>query len=211
MRYLPECPRMLRNAGDQPLVAWITIQHGADSRTGSVNILNLKTLENTPHELPGRPGFFVESVDPGVLLIGVERRLIFYDVNRHEITETGVEIPAPERVIINDGTAVESGIVFGSKDFDFAQEIAALYYFIQPERLCILRERQICSNGKMLLSRGNTTTWWTSIRRAKTWAHDANLDGWPACQRVIADYRQVRRCAGRDGPTPMAERGRRVL
>ena len=193
LRYLPECPRMLHNCGDSPMVGWVGIQHGSDSKTGSLNILNLQTRENTSHALPGRPGFYAESVDPGVLLVGVERRLIFYDINRREVTETGVDIPAPERVIINDGTPVPNGVVFGSKDVNFKDEIAAIYFYnTQLGYLCVLREKQICSNGKVLLSHGETSTLVDiDSPRKNLVAYDANLEGCALHDpRILADFQK---------------------
>ena len=57
-------------------MGWVAIQHGANVFAGSLNILDLATGKNTSMPLPGRPGFFVETTDPGIVLVGIERRLI---------------------------------------------------------------------------------------------------------------------------------------
>ena len=76
-RYLPECPRVIGES-----LVWISIQYAADRPQGGINVLDLASRENVHHPLPGRPGFFAETADPGVLLIGLERRLVLYDLNR---------------------------------------------------------------------------------------------------------------------------------
>jgi len=55
LRYLPECPLHLRGSN---LLAWVAIQHGADTLSGSLNVLDLASLQNQSYPLPGRPGFF---------------------------------------------------------------------------------------------------------------------------------------------------------
>jgi sugar lactone lactonase YvrE len=109
-------------------------------------VLDLVTLENRNYPLPGRPGFFVETVQPGVLLIGIERRLVLFDLASGKVTETLVHLPEDPRVIINDGIAVPDGVIFGTKHLEFNQPIAALYHY--GTALRELRGGQICSNGK---------------------------------------------------------------
>src|SRR5438046_3057702 len=115
LRFLPECPRVLRNLpGASSVVGWVAIQHGVEQRTGSINLLDLATGQNTSFALPGRPGFFVETRRPGTLLIGLERRLVLFDLLEARLTETGVGLPDDERVIINDGIAIPGGLLFGT-------------------------------------------------------------------------------------------------
>ena len=150
LRYLPECPRVLRNPpGGGATLAWEAIQHGKQSRYGSLNLLDLKTLKNVNIPLPGRPGFFAETTRRGVLLVGIERRLILLDVLSGAVSETGIRLPDDERVIINDGLAIPGGLLFGTKHLEFNLPIAALYYYDCGSR--DLREvigGQMCSNGK---------------------------------------------------------------
>jgi sugar lactone lactonase YvrE len=150
LRFLPECPRMLRNLpGSAPVVGWVAIQHGVDLRTGSVNLLNLSTGQNTSIPLPGRPGFFVETEQPGLLLIGLERRLVLFDLLARRQIETGVRLPEDERVIINDGLAIAGGLLFGTKHLEFREPIAALYHFdAKSKELTQLVAGETCSNGK---------------------------------------------------------------
>jgi sugar lactone lactonase YvrE len=142
LRYLPECPRQLRDGS----LGWVAIQHGPDAVEGSFNVLNLETLENRCYPLPGRPGFFVETAEPGVLLIGVERKLVLFDLALHKVTMTLAQLPDNPRVIINDGIAVPDGVIFGTKDLKFSDPIAAVYHF--GTRLREIQGAQICSNGK---------------------------------------------------------------
>jgi sugar lactone lactonase YvrE len=144
LRYLPECPRRIGNA-----LYWVSIQYAADRPLGGLNRLDLATGENTHYPLPGRPGFFAETSDPGALVIGLERRLVQFDVARGEIVETLAAIPDDERVVINEGTAIPGGLIFGTKHLHFSLPIAALYHYDNRTRAVReLRGGQVCSNGK---------------------------------------------------------------
>ena len=143
LRYLPECPRQLPGTD---LLAWIAIQHGAGSRHGSLNLLDVNTLHHRSHLLPGRPGFFAETADPLILILGMDRSLVLFDLDKGEITGTLAQLPDDERVIINDGLAVPDGVIFGTKHLEFSQPIAALYHYGTVLRE--LRGGQVCSNGK---------------------------------------------------------------
>ncbi|MCX6599468.1 MAG: hypothetical protein NTV70_24200 [Acidobacteria bacterium] len=104
LRFLPECPRLLRNyPAPYPVLGWVAIQHSADSIVGSLNLLRLDTLSNTCFLLPGRPGFFAETQEPGVLIVGLDRRLVLFDLDTNQLTETGITIDADERTLINGG------------------------------------------------------------------------------------------------------------
>jgi sugar lactone lactonase YvrE len=145
-RYLPECPRVIGES-----LVWISIQYSADRPQGGINVLDLGSQENVHHPLPGRPGFFTETGIPGVLLIGMERRLVLYDLNRRAITETLAHIPEDPRVIINDGISIPGGAIFGTKHLEFSKPIAALYHYDNATRqVRELLGGQTCSNGKYL-------------------------------------------------------------
>ena len=150
LRFLPECPRVLRNLpGASSVVGWVAIQHGVEQRTGSINLLDLATGQNTSFALPGRPGFFVETRRPGTLLIGLERRLVLFDLLEARLTETGVGLPDDQRVIINDGIAIPGGLLFGTKHLEFRDRIAGLYHFDAGSAALIQSVgEEICSNGK---------------------------------------------------------------
>ena len=116
---------------------------------GNLNVLNLTTLENREYPLPARPGFYVETTTPGLLLVGLERRLALLDLNSGLLRETGVTVTGDESVIINDGIAVPGGVIFGTKHLAFSQTAAKLYYFAAGTfTVKELAGGQICSNGK---------------------------------------------------------------
>lgn len=150
LRYLPEGPRLLRNAPFvEPMVGWVAIQHGAEAREGSINLLNLTTGCNQSFPMPGRPGFFVETTEPGLLLVGLERRLTYFDLVSGEVKETGINVTEDERVIINEGQPVEGGVVFGTKHLGFSEPIASVYFYdVRLRTVQTLFEGQVCSNGK---------------------------------------------------------------
>ena len=150
LRFLPECPRMLRNLpGRAPVLGWVSIQHAAAAPVGSINLLNLTTGLNASFPLPGRPGFFVETDRPGVVLIGLERRLVLFDLVSGRLVETEVNLPDDERVIINDGIAIPGGLLFGTKHLEFREPIASLFHLdAKSKKLTRLVTGEICSNGK---------------------------------------------------------------
>jgi L-arabinonolactonase len=143
-RYLPECPLVIGGS-----LLWISIQYGPDRPRGGINVLDLASRENVHHPLPGRPGFLAGTADPDVLLMGLERRLVLYDLNAAAIVKTLAHLPEDPRVIINDGIAIPGGVIFGTKHLEFSQPIAALYHYDHATRsLRELRGGQTCSNGK---------------------------------------------------------------
>jgi len=147
LKFLPEGPRVLQHRPGS--LAWVAIQHGASATTGSVNVLDLATRQNREYPLPARVGFLAETTVPGLLLLGLERRLALYDLNTATLHETGLTVTTDERTIINDGQAVPGGVYFGTKHLEFREPIAKLYHFDAATRA--VREvvdRQICSNGK---------------------------------------------------------------
>ncbi len=152
LRFLPEGPRLLQNhpAGGS-LLGWVAIQHGAEVKAGSINVLDLESGRNTSFPLPGRPGFFAETDKPGMVLVGLERRLAYFDLLTGALTETGPSVTGDERVIINDGLAIEGGALFGTKHLEFNQPLAALYLFdCATKTVRTVIDKQFCSNGKFL-------------------------------------------------------------
>src|ERR1700685_1455442 len=91
LRFLPEGPRVLRNHPGGALLGWVAIQHAADLHEGSINVLDLASGRNTSFPLPGRPGFFAETIRPGVVLIGLERRLVYFDLLTGNLEETVIQ------------------------------------------------------------------------------------------------------------------------
>ena len=150
LRFLPEGPRVLQNfGGGRPLLGWVAIQHGADVPRGSLNVLDLKTRENQTFDLPGSPGFLAETTREGVVVVGIDRRLVLLDLTTGEVSETGISATNDERVLINDGIPIPGGLLFGTKHVEFNQTIAALYrYDCESRQMIELVDKQMCSNGK---------------------------------------------------------------
>ncbi len=149
LAFLPEGPQ---NYGPN-LLSWVAIQHGADSNVGSLNILNLDTGENRNFPLPGRPGFAFPSGDPDVFTIGMERKIGRFNIASGEWID-GDLVEEEEGTIINDGEPCGEAVIFGTKDLEFASPKAGLYFW-HPERGAptLLRGGQICSNGKVVITR----------------------------------------------------------
>jgi sugar lactone lactonase YvrE len=160
LRYLPEGPRVLRNhPGGGALLGWVAIQHSADLHQGSINVLDLASCQNRSFPLPGRPGFFAETIRPGVVLIGLERRLVYFNLLTGDLEDPGIQVTGDERVIINDGLAVDGGVLFGTKHLEFNQPIAALYFFDSAtRRVHTVLGGEICSNGKLLHRHAESAT-----------------------------------------------------
>ena len=149
LRFLPEGPRRLQGTDS---LGWVAIQHGADVLKGSLNVLDLATGQNTSMPLPGRPGFFVETTKEGIVLAGIERRLVTCDRRTGRVEETGITVSDDPRVVINDGLAVEGGVLFGTKHLGFSEPIAGLYFLDGATRkVHQVLGGQTCSNGKALM------------------------------------------------------------
>jgi sugar lactone lactonase YvrE len=139
------------------MLGWVAIQHGPGRHDGSLNLLNLTTRVNTTFPLSGRPGFFVETTSPGVVLVGMDRQFILVDARTGEATRTEMMAPCDERVIINDGISIPNGLIFGTKDLALRDPIAALYrYDCTTRQFHEIRGNQYCSNGKYFRQDRNT-------------------------------------------------------
>ena len=144
---------MLQNyPGGGAKLGWVAIQHAADRAEGSINVLDLVSRRNQSFPIKGRPGFFAETTRPGLLLVGVERSLACFDLLTGHLQQSGsIPVTDDERVIINEGLAVEGGVLFGTKDLAFRQPIAALYFFdAATHKVHTVFGGQVCSNGKFL-------------------------------------------------------------
>jgi sugar lactone lactonase YvrE len=147
--FLPEGPRW---CGEDQL-SWVAIQHGEKATIGSLNMLNLRTRENTMVPLRGRPGFAFPTVNPQTFVVGLERDLCLVALETGQYHALGAPVEnGVAGTIINDGEFFEAGILFGCKDLKFAEAKAGLYLFRRADRqLLSLGHEFICSNGKVLL------------------------------------------------------------
>lgn len=148
-RFLPEGPTAIGNGQ----FSWVAIQHGPNSRIGSLHVFDLHTGTDTCYELPGRPGFAKPTQNPGEFVIGCERELaVFRTADRSWYTlAQGVDADV-SNTIINDGTCFGEHLLFGSKDLEFQTKKAGLYLFRgTDQRLIRLRDDQTCSNGKFVI------------------------------------------------------------
>lgn len=155
LRYLPEGPTPLSATN---CLSWVAIQHGRDSRHGSINLLNLVTGKNQSFDLPGRPGFAFACSGtprgemPTRFVAGVERSLGIFDTTDSSWTPfcEGVDADV-DNTIINDAVVLGDNVIFGTKDLEFSEAKAGLYLFRGRDQALIrLRDDQICSNGKMI-------------------------------------------------------------
>jgi sugar lactone lactonase YvrE len=155
-RFLPEGPLPIdpsawHEAGN--FMAWVSIQHGADSRQGAINILNLDTRENRSYLLPGRPGFIAQAEQPGSFLVGMEKELCLVDIRSGSpvVSGLGLQVESDPNTIINDGISTPFGAIFGTKDCRFEAPIGHLYLFRSSDQQLIdLGEGYTCSNGKIM-------------------------------------------------------------
>ena len=157
LRFLPEGPYPYGNEGQ---FSWVAIQHSGTSTTGSLNILDIPTRTNRRFRLPGRPGFAYGTGRPGQFIVGLERCVQLFNCDTGSCTPLTDEVDADvSGTVINDGVAFQSGIVFGCKDLKFAEPKAGLYLFrFRDQQLIQLRSDQTCSNGKILVGRGDQVT-----------------------------------------------------
>ena len=169
LRYLPEGP--IQQGPSQ--FSWVAIQHGADARQGSLNLFDLSTRENRNWPLPGRPGFAFPTRNPSVMLVGIERRIQLLDLSTGATQDLSREVDCDvSGTIINDGVAFAEGIVFGTKDLQFQEQKAGLYFWrLQDRQLIRLRDDQICSNGKVITRNGDHWNLWDIDSPTQTVVH----------------------------------------
>jgi sugar lactone lactonase YvrE len=148
--FLPEGPREVKVAGREVL-AWVNIQTGPTATTGAIH-LAFAGGERRSLPQPGRPGFLVPTDRPNTVFVGMDQRLGLVDLATNQFEPLATLPNAPKRVLINDGEVVPggSGVVFGTKDPAFKDDIAALYLWTAADnRVTVLKENQTCSNGKL--------------------------------------------------------------
>jgi sugar lactone lactonase YvrE len=157
-RFLPEGPRTTPIDGREALV-WVNIQTAVDSTRGNVHLRFWDSGERRQSKQLSRPGFIMPTDRPGFAVVGQGKEIGLLDL-RSNSWESWATIPdANPRTIINDGEIVPGGraVVFGTKDVQFAAQIAHLYVFSLLDRTVrILADGQTCSNGKFFSRSGQT-------------------------------------------------------
>ncbi len=195
LRYLGEGAQLMAESSpDNPIVGWVAIQHGADAPHGSINFLNLRTGENVTHEMPGRPGFFVQTDTPGVVIAGLTDALYLVDFRgpKPVAHRTHHTISAGGKHVINDGWTSSKGIIFGSKATKWLEHDGELYFlpFNNPHLLRVANEIQ-CSNGIVELKSSEKTLTFAYIDSPKGQVVELTVDyaaGTSNVSRVIADF-----------------------
>lgn len=149
LRFLPEGPYTLPDGR----MSWVGIQHGVDSTSGSINILNPVNGTNESFALPGRPGFAFPTDEPGVFVTGLERSVGLFDTRSANWSPFTANVDSNvSNTIINDAVVFEGNLVFGLKELEFRTKKAGLYLWrCRDQTLIQLRSDQICSNGKAIV------------------------------------------------------------
>ncbi len=159
--YLPEGPRWFRWR-QQEWLAWVNIQTGPEARRGQLYVSPCE-WDRSPQPLcidcPGRPGFVLPTSHDGLLCLGCDKGIYYYDLNGSRWSRPAATIPDTQpRTIINDAEATPDGaaIVFGTKDVAFREPLGHLYLFTPADgQISILADRQTCSNGKVIQPAGD--------------------------------------------------------
>lgn len=155
-RFLPEGPRWL-TVRNRSSLAWVNIQLGSAATTGEIRVHHPDddSAEDLIEPCPGRPGFLLPVEGGNRVLVGVEKHLRVCDLAEGTWSEPLATVPDDSpRTIINDAEIVPGGkaVVFGTKDtqFDAAAKLAGLYlYTVDDNRVSVLADKQVCSNGKV--------------------------------------------------------------
>ena len=169
LRYLPEGP--IQQGGAK--FSWVAIQDSPEAEQCSLNLFDLSSQENRTWPLAGRPGFAFPTNDPAVMVVGIERQIQLLDLSSGETQDLSAEVDADVTgTIINDGVAFPEGIIFGTKDLQFQEQKAGLYFWRLADRQLIrLRDDQICSNGKVMVRDGATWNLWDIDSPTQTVVH----------------------------------------
>ncbi len=158
--FLPEGPREMIVEGRLSLV-WVSIQDGPGATKGSIHSRGMElTGADFSIPCPGRPGFLLPAAGGDRVLVGLEKEVRVLDCGRGCWQVPLATIPDDNpRTIINDGEVVPGGkaVVFGTKDTQFKEPIAALYlYTVDDNRVSLLADKQLCSNGKVFRTEGDS-------------------------------------------------------
>lgn len=153
LRFLPEGPY----SGPDGRLSWVAIQHGADATFGSINLFDPETNACESFSLPGRPGFAFPTDRPGVFVGGAERSLGLFSCRDGQWSEFASGIDSGvDNTVINDGVVYKGNLIFGCKDLEFQTPKAGLYLWrASDQQLIQLRDDQLCSNGKAVISQNS--------------------------------------------------------
>lgn len=156
LRFLPEGPY----PNGQDRLSWVAIQHGANAKSGSINLFDFATGLNQSINLSGRPGFAFPTNREGVFVTGMERQVGLFDTNDSSFRPLGDPIESGVTgTVINDGVVFSGGLIFGCKDLEFAEAKAGLYLWRRSDWQTIrLKDDQTCSNGKVVFGDGERVT-----------------------------------------------------
>jgi sugar lactone lactonase YvrE len=155
--FLGEGPREVV-VGAEPELVWVNIQTAADSTYGTVQRHRFSGGQTRSWPAPERVGFVLPVAGGNRILAGVEKGLRVCDLATGTWSEPLATIPDDNpRTVINDAEIVPGGkaVVFGTKDtkFDEKAKLAQLYmYTVDDNRISVLADKQICSNGKVFVS-----------------------------------------------------------
>ena len=156
LKFLPEGPY----SGSNGTLSWVGIQHGSNSTEGSLNLLDLEAKTNQSFKLPGRPGFAFPTSLPDTFICGVERSLGLFNrsTNDWKVLASGID-SGVDNTIINDAVVCGDNLIFGCKELEFTTKKAGLYLYRGADsRLIQLRDDQICSNGKAVMTTADAVT-----------------------------------------------------
>ncbi len=119
LSFLPEGPVRLPSG----LVSWVNIQESPESKSGSLNFLDLNAEQNASLPLTGRPGFAFPTNQPDRFVIGMERHISIFDKKTNQYTVISDEVDSEvSGTIINDGTLIDGGILFCCAVLTFTQK-----------------------------------------------------------------------------------------
>jgi len=152
LRFLPEGVQLLSGGDfDDPKVGWVNIREGSDKTIGSLNILSLKTRQNESYQMPGMPGFFVQTETPRVWVTGLTDSLYVVDLRQSQplILKTRFSVASRPNHMINDGVMTSVGLLFGTKGLPWPEPTGELYLLPSgnPEKLLTIKTGIACSNG----------------------------------------------------------------
>ena len=120
-----------------------------------MNVYNFSRKENTTYPLPGRPGFGF-ATDKGNFVVGCDRTVGIFSPHDNSFLPflEGIDSHV-SGTVINDGLTWNGNLVFGTKDLEFKTKKAGLYFWRGADKkLFQLRDDQVCSNGKCIVSEG---------------------------------------------------------